>query len=74
MDIIGLLRKAESKLAKQAERIGKELSSVRAAIQSLAGRANRKPSKRKLSAASRAKIAKAQRARWAKIRKETGKA
>jgi hypothetical protein len=71
MDIVKILRKAESKLVKEASRVTGQLASVRAAIQTLGGKTSR--AKRKMSAAGRAKIAKAQRARWAKVKKERAK-
>jgi hypothetical protein len=73
MDIVKILRKAESKLAKQASRITSQLSSVRTAIKTFGAKAvNAKAGrpKRRMSAAGRAKIAAAQRKRWAKVRKE----
>jgi len=63
MDIVSSLRKEESKLSQQLE-------TIRTAIKMLGGKASpTKRTKRKLSAASRAKIAAAQRKRWAKVRK-----
>jgi hypothetical protein len=70
MDIVKVLRKEESKLVKEAGRITHQLASIRMAIGALAGKTARTGhTKRKVSAASRAKMAKAQRERWAKVKK-----
>jgi len=69
-DIVKVLRKEESKLVKEAGRITHQLASIRMAIGALAGKTARAGhTKRKVSAASRAKMAKAQRERWAKVKK-----
>jgi hypothetical protein len=68
MDIINVLRKAETKLKKEADHIASQLASLRAAISAFGGKSGR--TKRTLSKEARAKIAKAQRARWAKVRQK----
>jgi hypothetical protein len=70
MDIVKILRNEESKLMKESGRIAHQLASIRMAIGGLAGKTGRTShTKRKVSAASRAKMAKAQRERWAKVKK-----
>jgi hypothetical protein len=70
MDIVKVLRREESKLVKESGRIAHQLASIRTAIHALAGKTARTGhAKRKVSAASRAKMAKAQRERWAKVKK-----
>ena len=61
MDILKALRQEESKHLEQLEK-------VRAAIKLLSGNTS---AKRRVSAASRAKMAKAQKLRWAKLKKST---
>jgi hypothetical protein len=75
MDIVKVLRNEESKLMKESGHITQQLASIRTAIGALAGKTARTGHiKRKVSAASRAKMAKAQRERWAKVKKsETNK-
>ena len=68
MDIVNVLRKAETKLKKQADHIANQLASLRTAIGALGGKSGKR--RRKLSKEARAKIAKAQRARWAKVRQK----
>ena len=72
MDILAALKREEAKLQKQAD-------TVRAAIKILGGRVTSSGKrigrkKRKMSAATRAKISKATKARWAKLRAEKAKA
>jgi hypothetical protein len=70
MDIVNILRNEEVKLMKESGRIAHQLASIRTAIGALAGKTARTGhTKRKVSAASRAKMAKAQRERWAKVKK-----
>ena len=72
MNILAVLRKAEAKLQKQADKARQQLDAVRAARKILGrevasgGKVGRK--KRTMSAAARAKIGKATRERWAKFR------
>ena len=71
MDILAALKREEEKLQKQAD-------TVRAAIKILGGRVTSSGKrigrkKRKMSAATRAKISKATKARWAKFRAEKAK-
>ncbi|PYT73909.1 MAG: hypothetical protein DMG39_05110 [Acidobacteria bacterium] len=71
MDILAALKREEAKLQKQAD-------TVRAAIKILGGRVTSSGKrigrkKRKMSAATRAKISKATKARWAKFRAEKAK-
>jgi len=73
MNILAVLRQAEAKLKKQANKARQQLDAVRAAVKILGRevasgdkRISRK--KRSVSKAARAKMAKAQRERWAKIR------
>ena len=75
MNIVKVLRAEETKLEKEAGRITHRLNSIRAAIHALNGTSNRTATtKRKLSAAARARIAKAQKLRWAKVRQANAKA
>ena len=70
MDIVKVLRREESKLMKESSRITHQLASIRMAMGALSGKTVRTGhTKRKISAASRAKMAKAQRERWAKVKK-----
>jgi uncharacterized NAD(P)/FAD-binding protein YdhS len=75
MDILKALRAEESKFRKQMDEARKQVETVRHAIKLLGGRssANRTRSaspttRRRMSAAGRARIAAAQRKRWAKVR------
>jgi hypothetical protein len=60
-----------TQLKQERDRVEKQLSGLNAALRAFAGVYGGKPSRkrRKMSAASRAKIAAAQRRRWAKFRK-----
>jgi hypothetical protein len=57
-------------LKKERDLVDRHLSALNAALTAFAGvyRGTAKPTRRKMSAKSRAKIAAAQRARWAKFR------
>jgi hypothetical protein len=74
MDILKALRVEESKFLKQMKEARQRVETVRQAIRLLGGRlsANGKgsasPTKRRMSAAGRARIAAAQKKRWAKAR------
>src|SRR5712691_12458918 len=77
MNILAALRRAETKLKKQADWVRQQLDAVRAARKILgrevasSGKVGRK--KRKMSAAARAKIGKATKERWARFRAEKKK-
>ena len=79
MNILAVLRQAEAKLMKQADKARQQLDAVRAAMKIL-GREVPSSGKRigrkkwVMSAAARAKISKATKARWAKFRAAKAKA
>ena len=73
MNILGALKREESKLQKQADKVRQQLDALRAArkilgreVASSGKRIGRR--KRVMSAAARAKIGKATKLRWAKFR------
>ena len=73
MNILAVLRRAEAKLQKQADKARQQLDNVRTAMKILGREVTSgvKPigkKKRVMSAAARAKISKATKARWAKFR------
>jgi hypothetical protein len=71
MDIIKALKREEAKLEKTARNATKRLATLRATMKLFGGggmTGGGKTPKRRVSAASRAKMAKAQKARWAKVR------
>jgi len=73
MNILGALKREESKLQKQADKVRQQLDALRAARKIL-GRGVAKggkrigKKKRVMSAAARARIGKATKLRWAKFR------
>ena len=76
MDIIKVLRAEQAKLEKESHRITHQLNGIRTAIHALNSSIPTRTvtTKRKMSAAARARIAKAQRLRWAKVRQAKNKA
>ena len=66
--VVQMLRTEQARLSKEMNAIGAALSAFGAAYTN--GRATR----RKITAAGRARIAAAQRARWAKVKAQSGKA
>ncbi len=73
MNILGALKREESKLQKQADKVRQQLDALRAArkilgreVASSGKRIGRR--KRVMSAAARAKIGRATKARWARFR------
>jgi hypothetical protein len=66
--VVQMLRKEQARLSKELNAIGTALSAFGAAY------ANGTATRRKISAAGRARIAAAQRARWAKVKVQSGKA
>ena len=73
MDIIKALKKEEAKLEKTAKSAFKQLAALKATMKFFGGTTPGTKlvygkKRRKLSAATRARMAKAQAARWAKVR------
>jgi hypothetical protein len=66
--VVQMLRKERARLSKEMNAIGAALSAFGSAY------ANGMATRRKMSAAGRARIAAAQRARWAKVKAHGGKA
>jgi len=78
MNILAVLRQAEAKLKKQANKARQQLDAVRAAVKILgreAASGGKRIGRKKwvMSAAARARISKATKARWAKFRAEKKK-
>jgi hypothetical protein len=81
MDILKALRAEESKFLKQLDEARQQVETVRQAIKLLGGRSTANgtrsaspTTRRRMSAAGRARIAAAQRKRWAKVRAQAKKA
>jgi hypothetical protein len=70
MNVLEVLRKEESRLAKQSEHVHKQLAGIRVAIKALAGSSNG-VHKSRFSEEARARMAAAQKRRWAKIKKQS---